>query len=177
MNIISEPRDAKEKGVQAIETFRSYIKVRIKVFAQIKYKLKQRIWFWNTLVQLFIFHSPMHQAALTLCSSFNSGFETLVLLKHISFNNFESDRVVFFIYCFDYLLSNFSFPICSFKLEESIKDVNIRLLQRKRKYVIWNRHTMDVIPEDDRALLAPITFIRKHLGLLPLNRRFLSGLS
>ena len=111
-------------------------KVRIKVFAQIKYKLKQRIWFWNTLVQLFIFHSPMHQAALTLWSSFNSGFETLVLLKHVSFNNFESDRVVFFIYCFDYLLSNFSFPICSFKLEESIKDVNIRLLQRKRKVMI-----------------------------------------
>ena len=27
MNIVSEPRDAKEKGVQAIETFRSYIEV------------------------------------------------------------------------------------------------------------------------------------------------------
>ena len=27
MNIISEPRDAKEKGVQAIEAFRSYIEV------------------------------------------------------------------------------------------------------------------------------------------------------
>jgi hypothetical protein len=29
MNIISEPRLAKEKGVQAIETFRSYIEVLI----------------------------------------------------------------------------------------------------------------------------------------------------
>ena len=29
MNIISEPRDAKAKGVQAIETFRTYIEVLI----------------------------------------------------------------------------------------------------------------------------------------------------
>ena len=63
----------------------------------------------------------MHQAAFTLWSSLNNGFEALVLLKDIFFN--KSDQVVFLIYCFDYLLSNFYFPKCGFKLGESTKDI------------------------------------------------------
>ena len=63
----------------------------------------------------------MHQAALTLWSSLNNGFEALVLLNDISFNN--SDRVVFSSIASIVSLVTFTFPNVVFKLEESTKDI------------------------------------------------------
>ena len=63
----------------------------------------------------------MHQAALTLWSSLNNGFEALVLLNDISFNN--SDRVVFSSIASIISLVTFTFPNVVFKLEESTKDI------------------------------------------------------
>jgi hypothetical protein len=58
-------------------------KVTINVFAHVNCKLKQCLWFWNILHQLFVFHAPVDQAALTLGSSLNKYLEALVLLQEI----------------------------------------------------------------------------------------------
>lgn len=66
--------------------------MRVNVFADFKYKFKQRIGVWNILVQFFIFQDPVHQDALALQCDLKNDFDVLVLLKDVSFSRFERDR-------------------------------------------------------------------------------------